>query len=190
LHSSKSPTKKNLLTQPDSRPKAEIKNVSYPAYWRFPTGAKGKIITPWPLPVLIGLPVISVNNDQECLRCGKCCERWGYGQKGVVEDLVPWIDNGRKDILRHVAVRLSDGKRCGGDELAATDLSRIVRISYWQDPSGRKLRKCPFFGRSAGGKAMCGIHGVKPRVCREFNPWNWVNNEFYGSCPACRDKAP
>jgi len=131
-----------------------------------------------------------MTEDQDCLQCGKCCERWGWGQKGVIEDIIPWIKEGRNDILRHVAIRFSDGKRVSGNELSAGDLSRIARISYWQDPGGGKLRECPFFGRSADGKARCRIHDVKPRVCREFTPWNWENNEFYGSCPACRDKAP
>jgi Fe-S-cluster containining protein len=74
--------------------------------------------------------------------------------------------------------------------VSAGDLPRIVRISYWHGPGGRVLKKCPFFGRSVDGKARCKIHDVKPRVCREFTPWNWANNEFYGNCPACRDKAP
>jgi Fe-S-cluster containining protein len=52
------------------------------------------------------------------------------------------------------------------------------------------LRRCPFFWRSEDGKSWCSIHELKPRVCREFTPWNWKNLEYYGSCPACRDKAP
>ncbi len=131
-----------------------------------------------------------MTEEQDCLQCGKCCERWGWGQKGVIEDIIPWLREGRDDILRHIAIRFSDGKRVSGNELSAGDLPRIARISYWQDPGGGMLRECPFFGRSADGKARCRIHAVKPRVCREFTPWNWLNNEFYGSCPACRDKAP
>jgi Fe-S-cluster containining protein len=128
--------------------------------------------------------------SQDCIQCGKCCERWGWNQKGVVEDLVPWVTSGRSDILRHVAIRFSDGSRVSGNRLSKSDLPRITSIRYWQDLSGRTLRKCPFFRRSEDGKAWCGIHDVKPLICRTFTPWNWKNNEFYGSCPACREKSP
>lgn len=127
---------------------------------------------------------------QECLQCGKCCERWGWGQKGIVEDLIPWIDEGRNDILQYVSIRLSDNRRIIGTAISPGDLSRITRISYWHDPDGKRLKECPFFGRSEDGKARCRIHAVKPRVCQEFTPWNWENNEFYGNCPACREKTP
>ena len=45
--------------------------------------------------------------SQDCLQCGKCCEKWGWGQKGVIEDLVPWIDADRQDILQHVSLTFS-----------------------------------------------------------------------------------
>jgi len=128
--------------------------------------------------------------DQDCLQCGICCERWGWGQKGIIEDLIPWLAAKRHDILRHVSIRLSDGRRVNGITLSAEDLPRITRISYWQDSSGRRMRECPFFTRSDEGKARCRIHDMKPAVCRAFTPWNWQNNDFYGSCPACREKTP
>jgi Fe-S-cluster containining protein len=131
-----------------------------------------------------------VTADQDCLQCGKCCERWGWGQKGIVEDLIPWLEENRTDILQHVAIRLTDGRRVSGSSLSAADLPRITRVTYWQDTDGTEVRECPFFRRSPVGKALCTIHEVKPRVCREFTPWTWQNHEFYGSCPACRDKAP
>jgi len=127
---------------------------------------------------------------QDCLQCGKCCERWGWGQKGVISDLLPWLESDRKDILQHVSVRLSDGRWISGSTLSRNDLPEVNRIRYWQDPDGRNIRECPFFMRSDDGKARCRIHDVKPRVCREFTPWNWENNEFYGACPACREKTP
>jgi len=127
---------------------------------------------------------------QDCLQCGRCCERWGWGQKGIAEDLIPWLTSGRQDILRHVSILLDDGTKLSGTSLSIADLPRIARIRYWQDPEGKELRYCPFFWRSDDGRSWCRIHDVKPRVCREFTPWNWKNLEFYGSCPACRDKAP
>ncbi|HON82209.1 MAG TPA: YkgJ family cysteine cluster protein [Methanoregulaceae archaeon] len=134
--------------------------------------------------------MIIVSERQICRQCGRCCERWGWGQEGMVEDLRPWLEQNRTDILQHVAIRLSDGKRISGNDLAQEDLSRIVRISYWQDATGNMVRKCPFFRRDENKTAWCTIHDVKPRVCREFTPWTWRNTEFYGRCPACREKAP
>jgi Fe-S-cluster containining protein len=128
--------------------------------------------------------------EQDCLQCGKCCERWGWGQKGVVEDLVPWLEEGRRDILQHVSIRLSDGRWVSGTAITAGDLLRVSQVRYWQDRDGTTIRKCPFFTRSGEGKARCRIHDVKPAVCRAFAPWNWENNEFYGNCPACREKTP
>jgi Fe-S-cluster containining protein len=131
-----------------------------------------------------------VNTDQDCLQCGKCCERWGWGQKGIVEDLIPWLEEHRRDILQHVSIRFSDRSSVSGITITAGDLPRITSIRYWQDTRGRALRHCPFFMRGDDGRALCAIHRVKPRVCREFTPWTWQNHEFFGSCPACRDKAP
>ena len=131
-----------------------------------------------------------MTSEQDCIQCGICCERWGWNQKGTVEDLIPWIQQDRKDILRHVGIRFRDGRKTSGADITMQDLDRIARIYYWQDAKGRAMRKCPFFRRSEDGKAWCGIHTVKPRVCREFTPWNWKNLEYYGSCPACREKAP
>ncbi|NTV00626.1 MAG: YkgJ family cysteine cluster protein [Methanoregulaceae archaeon] len=131
-----------------------------------------------------------MTSGQDCLQCGKCCERWGWGQKGIIEDLIPWLAAKRHDILQHVSIRLSDGRRLNGCTLSGNDLSRISRISYWQDPHGRSVRECPFFTRSGEGKARCRIHDVKPAVCRAFTPWNWQNNDFYGNCPSCREKNP
>jgi len=82
---------------------------------------------------------------QDCQQCGKCCEKWGWDQNGILEDLIPWIEGRRYDILRHVSVILA-GKRVNGAVVLVEDFPRIVRIYYWVDPSGNKL---PIF-RTAG----------------------------------------
>lgn len=51
-----------------------------------------------------------LTQDQDCLQCGRCCERWGWGQKGIVEDIIPWILQNRQDILQHVSVWFTDGE--------------------------------------------------------------------------------
>jgi Fe-S-cluster containining protein len=129
-------------------------------------------------------------SEQDCIQCGRCCERWGWGQKGVIEDIIPWLAANRLDILRHVSVLLSSGRQTTGDCISPEDLLQVREIRYWRGRNSREMRKCPFFRRSGDGKAWCGIHALKPRVCREFTPWNWKNLEYAGNCPACREKMP
>jgi len=127
---------------------------------------------------------------QDCLQCGKCCEKWGWDQKGIPEDLVPWIIGGRQDILAHVLVRFSDGKSRTAAGISPDDLARIDRIYYWVEPDGKKRHSCPFFERRADGKVYCGIHNTKPAVCIGFAPWAAVWHDYGLNCPACRDTAP
>lgn len=126
---------------------------------------------------------------QDCLQCGKCCEKWGWDQKGIAEDLVPWIARDRQDILRHVLVRVSGGWRTAAG-LAPGDLPRIDRILYWVDPDGRKRSSCPFYDRRDDGRVWCRIHDTKPAVCIGFAPWAALWHDYGLNCPACRDPTP
>ncbi len=127
---------------------------------------------------------------QNCRQCGKCCEKWGWDQKGIIEDLVPWIHGGRKDILNHVLVRLADGSSCTAAGLVPEDLQRVARIYYWVDTRGKKLSSCPFFERREDHKVYCRIHDTKPAVCVGFKPWAVIWHDYGLSCPACRDPTP
>ncbi|NLD56583.1 MAG: hypothetical protein GX651_00415 [Methanomicrobiales archaeon] len=127
---------------------------------------------------------------QDCLQCGKCCEKWGWDQKGIVADLVPWIKNGRTDILAHVWIRFCDGRITTGHDLSLADLPKIAQIYYWVSPAGTKLYHCPFYDKRGDGKVYCGIHMVKPAVCTGFAPWAEVYHDYGLNCPACRDIAP
>jgi Fe-S-cluster containining protein len=128
--------------------------------------------------------------DQDCLQCGRCCEKWGWGQKGVIEDLIPWISADRQDILEHVFIRFSDGKRSTGKNISAHDLPSVVHIDYWTDTNGRTLTHCPFFRRAEDGKVYCKIHDTKPKVCIGFTPWKEGIRDYALNCPACRNNAP
>jgi Fe-S-cluster containining protein len=132
-----------------------------------------------------------VTQEQICRQCGHCCERWGWGQKGTVQDILPWIAGDRKDILLYVTVHLENGRKASGSEITTADIPHIRKVRYWQDPSGRPLRHCPFLGRSGDGKAFCGIHDVRPAVCREYAPWNCNDSDYqYVKCQACREMTP
>lgn len=127
---------------------------------------------------------------QDCLQCGKCCEKWGWDQHGITRDLEPWIADGRRDILSHVLVRFSDGNTRSAADLAPCDLPRISRIYYWIEPGGKKRTSCPFFERRQDGKASCRIHDAKPAVCTGFAPWTAIWHDYGLNCPACRETSP
>lgn len=128
---------------------------------------------------------------QDCRRCGRCCERWGWGQEGSAEDLVPWVAAGRKDILVHVNVQLSGGEWRRGDRLRSEEIPAVTRVRYWWDPGGRPLRTCPFLRMDSDGLASCAIHPVRPAVCREYSPWKCTGSEYLlVKCPACREMMP
>jgi Fe-S-cluster containining protein len=131
-----------------------------------------------------------MHKDQDCRQCGRCCEKWGWDQPGIPEDLVPWIAHHRTDILEHVSITFRDGKRSGGRDLTPADLSRIARIYYWVEPGGSRRTSCPFFFRAEDGRAYCRIHDTKPAVCTGFTPWNEGIRDYALNCPACRDNAP
>lgn len=113
-----------------------------------------------------------LTHDQDCLQCGKCCEKWGWGQKDVIEDIIPWIMQGRKDILQHVGIRFNDGKQMNGQDISFEDLPHIAGIDYWISIKGWKIRHCPLFFRAEDGTVWCRIHDAKPKVCIRFNPRN------------------
>ena len=131
-----------------------------------------------------------LNPIQTCVQCGRCCEKWGWGQKGVIEDLIPWIRERRLDILQYVLVTLQDGRRCSARNISVEDLPAVVRIDYWANTDGRMLTHCPFFRRAQDGKVYCKIHTAKPKVCIGFTPWNEGIRDYALNCPACRNSAP
>lgn len=128
--------------------------------------------------------------DQDCLQCGVCCEKWGWDQKGIPEDLIPWVQDRRYDILQHVLLHFHDGRSRTGLGLICADLSHIDRIYYWVSPGGKKLTHCPFYEMRTDGKVYCRIHRCKPAVCIGFAPWAEVYHDYGLNCPACRDIAP
>ena len=105
----------------------------------------------------------------------------------MVEDIVPWIAGNRRDILQHISVQFTDGRRCNGREITMDDLPDVARISYWIAPDGRALRYCPFFRGGRDGRVFCTIHTQKPVVCRNFTPWKEGFRDYALNCPACRD---
>ena len=134
--------------------------------------------------------MMPVSLEQDCKQCGKCCEKWGWDQKGVIEDIIPWLTEKRQDILQHVLIQFTGGKRVSGSAVSSDDLPRVAKIFYWTGTDGKIIRYCPFFRRDDDGKAYCRIHDTKPAVCVGFAPWMEVWHDYGLNCPACRDNTP
>lgn len=87
-------------------------------------------------------------DDQRCLACGECCRAFSWHLKVSPRDMERWRELGRKDIIAHVNQK---------------------RGWIWYDPDTREpLPICPFLDEVEPGKALCGIHDVKPDICRDY----------------------
>jgi len=128
--------------------------------------------------------------DQSCRQCGRCCEKWGWDQKGIPEDIIPWIRNNRTDILQHVAITFADGTITNGIGVTEQNIGTITGIRYWINPEGGFMSHCPFYQLRNDKKVYCGIRDVKPRVCIGFTPWDEGIRDYALSCPACRETSP
>lgn len=85
--------------------------------------------------------------EEGCLACGDCCRRFSWHLQASERDLQRWRSLGRSDILAHV------------HELGM----------LWFDPdTGQRLECCPFLEVLEDGRSICGIHEVKPDICRAY----------------------
>ncbi len=98
----------------------------------------------------------------ECRRCGKCCQGDAWLRNLLKpSDVQRWRALGREDILKYVCA-------C---------CCRLVDPEKENAPWTRK--DCPFLLREEGGLTRCGIHDVRPQVCRDFPVRKCTNPE----CP-------
>jgi Fe-S-cluster containining protein len=109
-----------------------------------------------------------------CDQCGLCCLYYHGTSWARTEDLLRWFDEGRKDILRYVAVPASGGSRVTADTLPRRDLEQIGSISGWKEPgTGREILPCPFLEKVATNLYRCSIHATKSLTCRKFVHEDW-----------------
>ncbi|WP_305041858.1 YkgJ family cysteine cluster protein [Geoalkalibacter sp.] len=82
-----------------------------------------------------------------CRACGQCCDLYGGYLHASDADLERWRRLGREDLLRLV--------------------NEVGWI--WIDPKqGRRGQPCPFLQRISPEEARCGIHEIKPDMCRDY----------------------
>lgn len=95
-----------------------------------------------------GAPPARAPVERGCLRCGMCCEAFGSHLHASKADLERWTRLGREDLLRRV------GPRTGW---------------IWLDPETGTLEDaCPFLRTIGPDTRVCGIHDVKPDMCRDY----------------------
>ncbi|MFK4766027.1 YkgJ family cysteine cluster protein [Desulfobaculum sp. SPO524] len=90
-----------------------------------------------------------------CNECGLCCFTLDYRCSCTEEDRARWLAAGREDILEWVGDVLEDGE--------------WLRDRLWVRPgTSLPAEQCPWMVTRPDGGYSCGIHDVKPQVCREY----------------------
>lgn len=98
-----------------------------------------------------GLAITTDLDDFQCLTCGECCRNLDYSRALIAEDLEMWRRANRQDILAWVG-RSEDGG-----------------YTIWVNPeTGEHEDPCPFLTETEKGRFICGIHELKPSICREY----------------------
>jgi Fe-S-cluster containining protein len=91
------------------------------------------------------------------------------------------------DILRHFSAVKEDGTRVNCAALLPEDLGAVVLIEMRDPLTGEYPTVCPFLQRAKKEKYLCGIHQVKPEMCRNYQPWIW-GETYFGRCKALKNR--
>jgi uncharacterized protein len=90
-----------------------------------------------------------------CLQCGNCCGPYFSLYVDEVDEK-RWESENRTDLLERLEY----------------ERNHVL----WKDETpmnsetGEPFEKCVFLTIRADGKALCGIHHTKPKICRDFPP--------------------
>ncbi len=110
--------------------------------------------------------------SNKCKQCGKCCTDLVEAAHNVltIEDVQPWIDEGREDILAWTTPFVDE------------DGETLYKI--WVSPkTGKQVDRCPWVRKLPNkNKYICRIHDVKPSHCRAFKPGSKVAKSIGGRC--------
>lgn len=133
--------------------------------------------------------IFSSDSDEAdgCLQCGLCCKIFGDRITPAPENLFSWMEEGRDDILRFFMACLDDGRWVWCTELSPQDISGIHAVEMRDPSTGGYLPVCPFLWRIEKNRYICGIHALKPEMCRNYQPWVW-GETYFNRCPALKKK--
>jgi Fe-S-cluster containining protein len=114
-----------------------------------------------------------------CEQCGMCCTLYRGTKWAQNSDLLRWHDEGRPDILIHVAATSKCGELVNCTLMTRDRLSELICGDGWADPDTRKsIDKCPFLLQADEKRWICSIHKTKPDICRSYNPGEWKNFNY------------
>jgi len=130
-------------------------------------------------------PGMDWEEDDECVQCGLCCKIFGDRISPTPENLYAWMRDGRDDALRYFAACLENGKWVRCTELAPEDLGNVHCIEMRDPVTGGYLPVCPFLRRVSKNRYLCGIHTIKPDMCRNYQPWIW-GETYFNRCRALK----
>lgn len=117
----------------------------------------------------------------DCEQCGLCCRIFGSSITPTVMNLYSWIEQGRRDILMYFSAVRDNGVRVNCADLHPEDLGSVARVEMRDPDTGDYLTVCPFLRRTGKELYLCGIHTVKPDMCRNYCPWIW-GETYFGRC--------
>lgn len=132
-------------------------------------------------------PGSDFDEADDCHQCGLCCKIFGDRITPAPENLFSWMENGRGDILRFFMACLDDGRWVWCTELSPQDISGIHAVEMRDPSTGGYLPVCPFLLRIEKNRYICGIHALKPEMCRNYQPWVW-GETYFNRCPALKRK--
>jgi Fe-S-cluster containining protein len=90
---------------------------------------------------------LGVNARPGCHACGRCCEAFGAVLHASERDLERWKKLGREDLLVYAGE---------------------TGWLWLDEESGQRLQRCPFLTRTSEQRSICGIHDIKPDICRAY----------------------
>jgi len=97
--------------------------------------------------------------EPACLACGDCCRQFSWHLKASARDIDRWRQLGRDDLLAGI-----------------NDLGWI-----WVDPETKeRLSLCPYLIETEDHKAHCGIHEIKPDICRDYPTYETYHQCLHG----------
>ena len=103
-----------------------------------------------------GLSVFTAMASFRCRQCGHCCRRLDFRYELTAKDVERWRRAGREDILAWVGVLKKD--------------NGAAAYQIWVVPGTNRFTDgCPFLRQGSSNHVwVCGIHEVKPMVCRQY----------------------
>lgn len=127
----------------------------------------------------------NATEDEPCEQCGLCCRIFGPDITPTVQNLYLWMEQGRTDILRWFVATMEDGISLNGDDLRPEELGTVVSVRMHHPEIGGYVTVCPFLQRVSKTRYRCGIHPVRPEMCRTYQPWVW-GETYFNRCQALK----